>query len=164
MKRPLELATTLYRTLLTIMTIALFIIVGVSVFTRYCLNSSLGWSDELSRFIFIWVTFLGAAYAYGLDEHIGLDFVVDRIGSDRVRTVVRLLGEIAIGCVLFVITWYGWEVAFSATNLSPALDIPMTWIYIVAPLTGLLMLVQNILKIRKWILLLLETTSTPAGR
>ena len=53
MKRLLQLGTALYRVALTVMTMALFIIVGVSVFTRYCLNSSLGWSDELSRFIFI---------------------------------------------------------------------------------------------------------------
>jgi TRAP-type C4-dicarboxylate transport system permease small subunit len=164
MKRLLELGTSLYRGVLTVMTVALFIIVGVSVFTRYCLNSSLGWSDELSRFIFIWVTFLGAAYAYGLDEHIGLDFVVDRIRSDRARTVVRLFGEIAIGAVILVITWHGWEVAFSATNLSPALDIPMTWVYIVVPLTGCLMVVQNILKIGKWIGKLLAAPSAPAGR
>ena len=110
------------------------------------------------------MTFLGAAYAYGLDEHIGLDFVVDRIRSDRVRTFVRLLSEIAIGCVILVITWHGWEVAFSATNLSPALDIPMTWVYIVVPLTGFLMVILNILKIGRWIGMLLATPSAPAGR
>ncbi len=151
MKRLLHIGIVLYKATLTVMTVALFIIVGVSVFTRYCLNSSLGWSDELSRFLFIWVTFLGAAYAYGLNEHIGLDFVVDRIRSEKTRTVLRLLGEIFIGAVIFVIAWYGWDVAVSATNLSPALDIPMTFVYGVVPLTGALMLVQNILKILQWI-------------
>lgn len=151
MKRLLDIGILFYKAVLTVMTIALFIIVGVSVFTRYCLNSSLGWSDELSRFLFIWVTFLGAAYAYGLNEHIGLDFVVDRIRSEKTRTVIRLLGEICIGVVIFVIAWYGWDVAISATNLSPALDIPMTFVYGVVPLTGALMVIQNILKILQWI-------------
>ncbi len=62
------------------MTMALSVIVGVSVFTRYCLNSSLGWSDELSRFLHLG-DLPGAAYAYALSEHIGLDFVVDRISQ-----------------------------------------------------------------------------------
>ncbi|MGD9822201.1 MAG: TRAP transporter small permease [Aminobacteriaceae bacterium] len=164
MKRLLDIGISLYRATLTLMTVALFIIVGVSVFTRYCLNSSLGWSDELSRFLFIWVTFLGAAYAYGLNEHIGLDFVVDRVRSEKTRTVIRLLGEICIGVVIFVIAWYGWDVAASATNLSPALDIPMTFVYGVVPLTGALMLIQNILKILQWIGRLRTLSAAPERR
>lgn len=164
MKNLLVILTAVYKAVLTVMTMALFIIVGVSVFTRYCLNSSLGWSDELSRFLFIWVTFLGAAYAYALSEHIGLDFVVDRITSRRVRLTVRLLGEIFIGSVILVIAWYGLDVATSATNVSPALSIPMTYIYGVVPLTGWLMMIMNLLKIRNWIRRLRETDPTPEGR
>jgi len=164
MKNLLVIVTAVYKSVLTVMTMALFVIVGVSVFTRYCLNSSLGWSDELSRFLFIWVTFLGAAYAYALSEHIGLDFVVDRIKNYRARIMVRLLGEIAIGAVILTIAWYGWEVAASATNVSPALSIPMTWIYGVVPLTGWLMMVMNVLKIRHWVCLLFKTDPAPEGR
>jgi len=164
MKRLLHIGIVLYKATLTVMTVALFIIVGVSVFTRYFLNSSLGWSDELSRFLFIWVTFLGAAYAYGLNEHIGLDFVVDRIRSEKARTVIRLLGEICIGAVIFVIAWFGWDVAVSATNLSPALDIPMTFVYGVVPLTGALMVIQNILKILHWIGRLRTPSAAPERR
>ena len=163
MRRILDIGISLYKGGLTLMTVALFVIVGVSVFTRYCLNSSLGWSDELSRFLFIWVTFLGAAYAYGLNEHIGLDFVVDRIRNEKTRTVIRLLSEICIGVVIFVIAWYGWDVAVSATNLSPALDIPMTVVYGVVPLTGALMAVLNVLKILGWIGRL-RALSTPPER
>jgi len=164
MKNLLVIVTAVYKSVLTVMTMALFVIVGVSVFTRYCLNSSLGWSDELSRFLFIWVTFLGAAYAYALSEHIGLDFVVDRIKNYRARIMVRLLGEIAIGVVILTIAWYGWDVAASATNVSPALSIPMTWIYGVVPLTGWLMMVMNVLKIRHWVCLLFKTDPAPEGR
>ncbi len=163
MRRILDIGISLYKGALTLMTVALFVIVGVSVFTRYCLNSSLGWSDELSRFLFIWVSFLGAAYAYGLNEHIGLDFVVDRIRNEKTRTVIRLLSEICIGVVIFVIAWYGWDVAVSATNLSPALDIPMTVVYGVVPLTGALMAVLNVLKILGWIGRL-RALSTPPER
>ena len=164
MKNLPVIVTAVYKAVLTVMTMALFVIVGVSVFTRYYLNSSLGWSDELSRFLFIWVTFLGAAYAYALSEHIGLDFVVDRIKNNRTRIMVRLLGEIAIGMVILTIAWYGWDVAASATNVSPALSIPMTYIYGVVPLTGWLMMVMNILKIRNWVRLLFGAETAPEGR
>jgi len=136
-----------YRLLLTVMAIILFLVVGASVFTRYCLNSSLGWADELSRFIFIWISFLGAAYAYAYDEHLGLDFVVERIRPAKLQTLVRLFGDISIGAVLLVITIYGWTVADSATNLSPALYIPMKWVYMIVPATGAFMVVLNVVKI-----------------
>ena len=147
MKRLLDVAERGYRLLMTVMAIVLFLVVGASVFTRYCLNSSLGWADELSRFIFIWISFLGAAYAYAYDEHLGLDFIVERIRPAKLQTLVRLFGDISIGAVLLVITIYGWTVAESATNLSPALYIPMKWIYMIVPATGALMVVLNVVKI-----------------
>lgn len=147
MNRLLCVAERGYRLLLTVMAIILFLVVGASVFTRYCLNSSLGWADELSRFIFIWISFLGAAYAYAYDEHLGLDFVVERIRPAKLQTLVRLFGDVSIGAVLLVITIYGWTVAESATNLSPALYIPMKWIYMIVPATGGLMVVLNVVKI-----------------
>ena len=147
MKRLLDVAERGYRLLLTVMAIILFLVVGASVFTRYFLNSSLGWADELSRFIFIWISFLGAAYAYAYDEHLGLDFLVERIRPAKLQTLVRLFGDIAIGAVLLVITIYGRIVADSATNLSPALYIPMKWIYMIVPATGALMVVLNVVKI-----------------
>jgi TRAP-type C4-dicarboxylate transport system permease small subunit len=147
MKGVLGVAEGLYRLLLTIMAIVLFCVVGASVFTRYFLNSSLGWADELSRFTFIWISFLGAAYAYAYDEHLGLDFVVDRIRPARLQLFVRLFGDISIGAVILVITIYGWTVADSATNLSPALYIPMKWVYMIVPATGAFMAVLNLAKI-----------------
>ncbi len=147
MRRLLDVAERAYRLLLTVMAIILFFVVGASVFTRYCLNSSLGWADELSRFLFIWISFLGAAYAYAYDEHLGLDFVVERIRPAKLQMFVRLFGDISIGAVIFVITFYGWTVADSATNLSPALYIPMKWVYMIVPATGTLMAVLNIVKI-----------------
>ncbi len=161
MKELLKKGIFIYMAALTVMTIALFVIVGFSVFTRYCLNSSLGWSDELSRFLFIWITFLGAAYAYGVNEHIGLDFVVNRIGSPRKQVLVRLLGELVIGVVLFVITRFGFNVALSATNRSPAMGIPMTWIYMVVPGSGAIMMVQNVIKIVHWLKMLGKAAPAP---
>ena len=60
---------------------------------------------------------------------------------------MRLFGDISIGAVLLVITIYGWTVADSATNLSPALYLPMKWIYMIVPATGALMVVLNVVKI-----------------
>lgn len=127
----------------------MFVVVGFNVFSRYVLNSSLGWADELARFIFIWVSFLGAVVAYHKNEHVGLDFVVNRVASKKVRQVLRLIGEVLVLLVLVCLVYYGWIVAMSATNVSPALYIPMWIVYIVVPLSGLFMVLINLGKLKE---------------
>ena len=55
-----------------VVTTLMFVIVGLNVYMRYVVNRSLGWVDELSRFLFIWMTFLGAALAFEKGQHVGL--------------------------------------------------------------------------------------------
>lgn len=146
MKGLLQKVSQIYKIVLIVLTCTMFIIVGTNVFSRYVLNSSLGWADELARFIFIWVSFLGAVLAYAHNEHIGLDFVVDRIPSQKIKGIFRVIGDLAIFFVLANLTYYGWYVANSATNVSPALYIPMKTVYMIVPISAFLMVLINIYK------------------
>ena len=146
----------IYKIFLIGLTIVMFIIVGSNVFSRFVLNNSLGWADELSRFIFIWISFLGAVIAYGTDDHVGLNFVIAKIPSAKVQNIVNIITDILIMSVLAIITYYGYIVAVSATNVSPALYIPMTLVYSVVPISGFLMMIINITKIKKHIKLFIE--------
>lgn len=136
----------LYKTVMIVMTFVLFVVVTFNVFTRYVLNNSMGWADEMSRFVFIWVCFLGATLSFYHDEHVGLSFVIERIPSRRIRAMVRVLDEILVMVVLLALVWYGWIVAVSATNVSPALYIPMKYVYMIVPFCGTLMAVMNLNK------------------
>lgn len=139
----------MYRWLLILLCVVMFVVVGFNVFSRYVLNSSLGWADELARFVFIWVSFLGAVVAYQKNEHVGLDFVVNRIASQKARLLLRLIGEVLVLLVLLCLVYYGRIVAMSATNVSPALYIPMWIVYIVVPLSASLMVLINLWKIKE---------------
>ena len=144
----LHISERIYRWVLILLCSVMFLVVGFNVFSRYILNSSLGWADELARFVFIWVSFLGAVVAYQKNEHIGLDFVVSPIGSRKIRLFIRLLGEILVLLVLGCLVYYGWTVAMSATNVSPALYIPMWIVYIIVPISGALMVLINLWKLK----------------
>lgn len=135
-----------YKIILLVLTLAMFIIVGTNVFSRYVLNNSLGWADELARFIFIWVSFLGAVLAYAHNEHIGLDFIIDKLPSEKIKLAFRLISDLGILLVLSFLAYYGWTVAIAATNVSPALYIPMKIIYMVIPVSAVLMVLINISK------------------
>ncbi|MFW5806709.1 MAG: TRAP transporter small permease [Spirochaetota bacterium] len=136
----------LYKLVLIVLVIVMFIVVGLNVFTRYVLNSSLGWADELARFLFIYVSLLGAVLAYQTNEHVSLDLVLVRIGNRRIQTALRVVSQLLIVIALGFFTFFSFEVATSARNVSPALDIPMSLVYGVMPFAGLVMFVMAILK------------------
>ncbi|PTX15746.1 Tripartite ATP-independent transporter, DctQ component [Halanaerobium congolense] len=101
----------IYKFILIILTLSMFAIVGTNVFSRFVLNNSLGWADELSRFIFIWISFLGAVMAYGSDDHVGLNFVIAKIPSAKAQNIISIISDLLIMAVLAIITYYGYIVA-----------------------------------------------------
>ena len=138
-----------YKNALILMTSSMFLIVGSNVFCRFFLNSSIGWADEMSRFIFIWISFLGAVWAYVESEHVGLNFLVSKIPSRKIQLLVALISEFLILLVCIIIAYYGYIVANSATNVSPALYLPMKYIYAVVPVSGLMLVLICLAKIKK---------------
>ncbi|MBB6479995.1 TRAP transporter small permease [Spirochaeta isovalerica] len=137
----------LFNMVLISFTTAMFIIVIFNVFMRFVLNNSIGWADELSRFIFIWISFLGAVLAYKSDEHVGLSFIVDKIKSSAVRKSLFFIQRLAVLFVLLIMTYYGYIVTISAKNVSPALSITLSTVYMIVPFCALLMTLLAIGKI-----------------
>lgn len=162
MRGLIKAGTEFYTILILVLTVVMFCVVGTNVFSRYVLNSSLGWADELARFMFIWLSFLGAVLAYAHNEHVGLDFLVDRISSKKLQLVFRLLGDLGILIVALFLTYYGWLVATSATNVSPALYIPMKYVYLIVPISAALIVMINLHKIWQHINLLQAELSVKA--
>lgn len=137
----------LYKGIIILLITVMFIIVGANVFSRYVLNNSLGWADELSRFIFIWISFLGAVLAYHENEHVGLNFVIDRLPFEHLKNIIKVISDLLVLLVVVFLTYYGWIVATSATNVSPALYIPMKLVYMVVPFSAFMMVLINIQKL-----------------
>lgn len=107
----------------------------VQVVSRFVLGSSLSWSEELARYVFIWLIFLclGAVTVRG--EHIAIDILTDRMpaGAQRVLGQICLVLAFAINCALLV---KGFEIAFVIADLgqtSAALSLPMWIVYAALP-------------------------------
>ncbi|MEO7547482.1 MAG: TRAP transporter small permease, partial [Ramlibacter sp.] len=79
------------------------VLVFGNVVLRYAFNSGITVSEELSRFLFVWLTFMGAVVALMQREHLGIDALVNRL-SRRGQLVCALLGDLLmlLCCVLFV--------------------------------------------------------------
>lgn len=124
----------------------IFLFTVTNVFSRYVLNYSFGWADELSRFLFVWMGFLGTATAFADNQHVALDLAVNRLPS-RVRRIISIL--VLLGCILIFLLFLqqGWVLVRNTINRSPAVGIPMSVVYFCVPLASLLGVIYGIEKV-----------------
>jgi len=106
--------------------IALFLAVMVAlvfgnVVLRYGFNSSISMSDEVSRWLFVWVTFLGAVVALQRHEHLGVDMLVDRL-PDRGKKICLVLGH----GVMLAVTWWLFDGSWAQVKLNMEVSAPST--------------------------------------
>ncbi|MCF6188801.1 MAG: TRAP transporter small permease [Desulfobulbaceae bacterium] len=120
------------------------ILVAVQVFCRYVLNSSLFWSEELARYMLVWLSFFGATVAYYRNLHPGVDVLTSRLSHDKQR-LARLLVHITSMALALVLVISGLQFAwFVRLQISPALAIPKWIILAVIPASGAVLLVHGL--------------------
>ncbi|KKI92162.1 C4-dicarboxylate ABC transporter permease [Bacillus sp. SA1-12] len=122
----------LENTLNIIMAIALGIMVILvfgNVVLRYFFNSGITWSEEMSRYLFIWLTFLGAIGAFNNKEHLGVDMVIKRLPI-KAKKVVLILGDLLMLFVLVLILDGSWKMTLiNIDSTAPATGMPLAFVY-----------------------------------
>lgn len=83
---------------------AMCVMVFGNVVLRHVFDSGINTSEELARFMFIWLTFLGAIVAMREGGHLGMDMVVSRL-TGRTRRVALLLGQVLVLVCCGVLLW-----------------------------------------------------------
>ena len=113
----------------------------VAVICRYVFNSSLTWSEELTRYMFIWVVFLGAAIGVRERTHIAVDLFAGRLGlrGDAALSWIERLATLAFAGFVAIPGWT--FVIVGMGNRSAAMEIPMGFVYAAPVVGGLLMAV-----------------------
>ena len=130
------------------------ILIVLQVFFRYVLNNSLSWSEELARYLFIWMIYIGISFGVKMDKHICVDAVYSFMpkGVKKWYAIVAyiLFLVFAIAVVYFGILVVGMQI--SSGQVSPAMGIPMQYIY-AAPVVGMVLtafrLIQKIIEALK---------------
>lgn len=113
--------------------VACLALMGAMVFgnvvLRYLFNSGITVSEELSRFLFVWLTFLGAITGVREGTHLGVDTLLrslPRLG--RAGCIVASEALVLLCCALFF--WGTWQQHdINMNNLAPVTEIPMEWVY-----------------------------------
>ena len=138
----------------TLVVIMSFMVVNVlwQVFSRYILANPSSFTDELARYLMIWVGVLGAAYVAGKGNHVAITYFSEKLNPvnlKRVQIIINLtilsfaiLGMFIGGVRLVYIT-------LVLEQLSPALKIPLGVVYAVIPLSGLLIIFYKVLDLKE---------------
>ncbi|TWU38382.1 TRAP transporter small permease [Novipirellula artificiosorum] len=133
---------------LLILAMALLVLDVVwGVFTRYIVGEQANWTEELARFLLVWVAMLGGAVAFGTKGHLGVDYFVGKF-DPSIRKIVALLGHVVV--LFFAMTIFvlgGIRMvhdAFAMEQTTPALGWRMGYIYMVLPLAGCFMVLFTI--------------------
>lgn len=125
-----------------------FLVVCVvwQVLSRYILNTPSTYTDEIARFLFIWVGLMGAAYALGQKKHLAIDLLASKlehspINQSRLQFIIDL---ISIGFASIIMCYGGFNLVVDTINngqISPVLGIQMGLVYLAIPLSGCFMLI-----------------------
>lgn len=130
-----------------LLAIAMIVVIFAQVVSRTFLDTSLSWSEELGRYIFVWLTFIGASIALQKGAHLGIDSFV-KLFPEKVQKVVNLLVQFLIlGLLALMIKQGLFLVERTAIQKSPAMRIPMSWPYYAIPTAAILMTVHTAVNI-----------------
>ena len=124
---------------LAVMVVAITAVTFAQVFTRYVTENPLIWTEEVARYLFVWITLVGAAAAVRSNGHFGLDLLRRRL--PLLRKPLGTVTTLVVAAFFAFLLWTGIaETRQAALQLSPALQVGMQWAYLALPVGAALAL------------------------
>lgn len=126
-----------------VLLVGMVILIAANVFMRYVLNSGIFWAEEISLVMAVWFIFIAMPLGVRKGLHISIHlFRNPPEWLDRIFRILTSLVEIFVG---YVILRYGWIlVQFTSRSIMPATELPSSTLYLILPVSGVLMLYEAI--------------------
>jgi TRAP-type C4-dicarboxylate transport system permease small subunit len=148
LNRMIGAVDTVFRAVLAALMAIMVLCVTWQIISRYLLGAPSTWTEELSRFLLIWVGLLGGSYAYHVKMHLGLDLLTARLPprAKRVQTLFVHTAVIAFAVAALIVgglrlVWLNYELE----QHSAALNVPMAAVYSSLPLSGLMLVIYAVM-------------------
>ncbi len=147
MKRAIDGFFHVLEFLVVVCMVAMVVMVFGNVVLRYGFNSGISVSDEMSRYCFIWLTYIGAMVAMREGAHLGVDTLIKHLPRTGKKVCFFLSQSLMLFCnVLFFMGTYEMH-ELQVTNVSPVVGISMIWIYGIGYVVAVVMGLINIEKL-----------------
>jgi len=125
-----------------ILVMLMIVSTGLQVFTRYILNNPLSGTEELSRICLIWLVFWGSAIGLKRKKHLSVSVIFDRLPK-KIRQYINIFINIAILIFLGILVVFSYQLLTKTYKITtPALGISSLFIYIIIPISCILMIIQ----------------------
>lgn len=145
MRTFINAVNTILKFVLAFLVGAMVIICCWQVITRFILNNPSKYTEEILRYALIWLTMLGAPYAYGANKQLSIDLLVTRF-SKKGQAQARIFVEIIVLILSAAVLVYGGiSVTLNASGqISAAMQLPMEVYYVCIPIGGALMILYSL--------------------
>jgi TRAP-type C4-dicarboxylate transport system permease small subunit len=125
---------------LTLLSVVLTVSVFLQVLIRFVFKYPLPWTEEIARIAFVYCIFVGATIAVRENSHLSVDFLLV-ILPKRVARAAVFLGMLLVGVFLISVTWQGVVLVLATgVQMSPVMQVPFKYLYLILPVSGALML------------------------
>ena len=122
--------------------ITISVVVLLQVLMRYLVAQPNPWSEEVSRFSFIWLSLLGASLAVEHRTHFGFDQITRKLTPRAKKVVEGFAGTVVLAFALLLIATGIALMDLTMGERSPALNLPIALVYAAAPVSGVLMVIH----------------------
>lgn len=130
----------------------MLLLVFLQVITRYCFGWTPSFGEELARYLFVWVVFLSLPLVAKYGGHMCIETITSRVHGKTLKTL-NILADVFSLIFLAIMVWNGIKmVSLTSYQTSPAMMIPMSWVYVVIPFGCAVMffyVLANLLKVIK---------------
>lgn len=109
------------------------------VASRFILSNQSSWTEELARYLMIWVGLLGSCLAFEKRAHLGVDYFVGKFHPSGRRMLRIGTHLVVLSFAAGVLIYGGWQLVtgtLSMKQVAPTLGIPKGWVYLAVPISG----------------------------
>ncbi|UZP65816.1 TRAP transporter small permease [Desulfovibrio mangrovi] len=123
----------------------MLVLIFMQVITRYIFNHTFEWSEELARFLFVWVVFLGSALIMGEGGHLAVQLLPRKFEGTAVGHVMNLfINACSYAFILLLLVQGSKMTSVMTFQTAPGLGISMSWVYAIIPVSACLMMLYLI--------------------
>lgn len=101
------------------------ILVFINVVLRYGFHSSISMTEELSRYLFVWLTFLGAILAFNENQHVRVTMLIDKLSPFKRKVLSLLTDGLMLYCCYLILSGSWVQFQLNINNAAPISGIPI---------------------------------------